>query len=164
MEIQLAMILEPGSDEGDDCFLARAAQASVVGGSDLAKAKEQLGDDYLEIVDWAFPENGLNAFKDGKSIEVQSLKKHLGEDNIKRLVNWILRYLADVDIPVKRGTFIEFRNGMINVSPIGRNCSQEERDAFEQFDHVGNVFSHTSSTDDRSGAQHQEDDGLQARV
>lgn len=41
---------------------------------------------------------------------------------------------ADIDIPVKRGTFIEFRNGMLNVSPVGRNCSQEERDAFEKFD------------------------------
>ena len=32
--------------------------------------------------------------------------------------------------------FIEYRNGMINVSPIGRNCSQEERDAFEIYDKV----------------------------
>lgn len=29
--------------------------------------------------------------------------------------------------------------GMINISPIGRNCSQEERDAFEQYDHVHHV-------------------------
>lgn len=29
--------------------------------------------------------------------------------------------------------------GMINVSPIGRNCSQDERDAFEQYDHVHHV-------------------------
>jgi hypothetical protein len=41
---------------------------------------------------------------------------------------------ADIDIPVKRGTFIEFRAGMLNVSPVGRNCSQEERDAFEKYD------------------------------
>lgn len=46
----------------------------------------------------------------------------------------MLRYVADLEIPVKRGTFIEFRNGMLNVSPIGRNCSQEERDEFEKFD------------------------------
>jgi hypothetical protein len=43
-------------------------------------------------------------------------------------------YLATIDIPVKRGTFIEFRNGMLNVSPIGRNCSHAERDAFEAYD------------------------------
>jgi phosphomannomutase len=37
------------------------------------------------------------------------------------------------------GTFVEFRMGMINVSPIGRNCAQDERDAFEQYDHVHHV-------------------------
>ena len=47
--------------------------------------------------------------------------------------------MADVDCPVKRGTFIEFRNGMMNVSPVGRNCSQEERDAFEQYDKEHNI-------------------------
>jgi len=25
---------------------------------------------------------------------------------------------------------------MLNISPVGRNCSQEERDAFEQYDNV----------------------------
>jgi hypothetical protein len=39
-----------------------------------------------------------------------------------------------------RGTFVEFRSGMINVSPIGRNCSQEERDEFEKYDKVWTVF------------------------
>ncbi len=132
----------------------------------MAKAKEQLGEDYLELVDWGFPENGLNAFKDGKSIAVQSLKKHLGDENINRFINFVLRYLSEgladrrvlrslvelsaldadrvhgccaVNIPIKRGTFIEFRNGMMNVSPIGRNCSQEERDAFEEYDKVHKV-------------------------
>lgn len=32
------------------------------------------------------------------------------------------------------GTFVEFRNGMINVSPIGRNCAQDERIEFEKYD------------------------------
>ena len=35
-----------------------------------------------------------------------------------------------------RGTFVEFRNGMINVSPIGRNCSYPERLEFEKYDKV----------------------------
>nr|GEX82602.1 phosphomannomutase [Tanacetum cinerariifolium] len=54
-------------------------------------------------------------------------------------VNFTLHYIADLDIPIKRGTFIEFRSGMINVSPIGRNCSQEERDEFERYDKVHNI-------------------------
>ena len=67
-------------------------------------------------------------------VAIQSLKKHLGEAKLKELINFILHYIADLDIPIKRGTFIEFRNGMLNVSCIGRNCSQEERDEYEQYD------------------------------
>lgn len=29
---------------------------------------------------------------------------------------------------------MEFRNGMLNISPIGRNCSQQEREEFEKYD------------------------------
>ena len=54
---------------------------------------------------------------------------------MKKFINFCLHYLADIDIPVKRGTFIEYRTGLINVSPVGRNCSQSERDDFEKYDH-----------------------------
>lgn len=131
----------------------------VVGGSDLHKICEQLGSNGMQLgsipygctvwwshhitpcippapneYDYMFSENGLVAHKAGDLIHMQSLKTHLGEDKLKKLINFVLHYIADLDIPIKRGTFIEFRNGMINVSPIGRNCSQEERDAFEEYD------------------------------
>ena len=35
---------------------------------------------------------------------------------------------------VYRGTFIEFRTGMVNVSPVGRNASSDERNAYEKYD------------------------------
>lgn len=50
---------------------------------------------------------------------------HYSEGQLKRLISFILHYIADLDIPIKRGTFIEFRTGMLNVSPIGR-FEQEE--------------------------------------
>ena len=90
-------------------------------------------------VDFFFAENGLVAYKQGKLLATESLKTWLGEDKLKALLNFILHYVADLDIPIKRGTFIEFRNGMLNVSPIGRNCSQEERDEFERFDHGAGI-------------------------
>ena len=40
-----------------------------------------------------------------------------------------------INIPC-RGTFIEFRDGLINLCPIGRNCTQEERMEFFEFDKV----------------------------
>lgn len=105
----------------------------IVGGSDLNKQREQLGD-YLDKFDYIFSENGLYASYQGKILEVNSIKKELGDENIKKLINCCLRLLSEIDIPVKRGTFIEFRNGMINVCPVGRSCSQEEREEFYNYD------------------------------
>lgn len=35
-----------------------------------------------------------------------------------------------------RGTFIEFRNGMLNICPVGHSCTQEERKEFYKLDQV----------------------------
>ena len=91
--------------------------------------------------DFFFPENGLVAYKNGQLVATASLKSFLGEEKLKELINFCLHYIADLDIPIKRGTFIEFRNGMLNVSPIGRNCSQEEREEFERYDKQANIRS-----------------------
>jgi len=110
-----------------------------VGGSDLCKQKEQLGNDVLMDFDYAFPENGLVAYKDGKLLQKENLANFLSEDKLKKLINVILHYIADLEIPVKRGTFIEFRTGMLNVSPIGRNCSYQERLDFYAYDQENNI-------------------------
>lgn len=70
----------------------------------------------------------------GVPLASASFIQWIGEDKYKKMVRFILHYIADLDIPVKRGTFIEFRNGMINVSPIGRNASASERDEYQKYD------------------------------
>ena len=96
----------------------------------------------IDEFDYTFGENGLTAYKLGHQLPSQAFIKFIGEDRYKTLANFILHYIADIDIPIKRyvsptiilpaewlsatrcrGTFIEFRNGMINVSPIGRNAT-----------------------------------------
>lgn len=57
----------------------------------------------------------------------------LGEDKYQNLADFCLKYIANLKLPKKRGTFVEFRNGMINVSPIGRNASVDERDEYEAY-------------------------------
>ena len=108
-----------------------------VGGSDLAKQQEQLGTSSIPVTtlfDFCFAENGLTAYRMGQRLASQSFIGWLGEDKYKKLVNFLLRYIADLDIPVKRGTFVEFRNGMVNVSPIGRNATVDERNEYERYD------------------------------
>lgn len=121
--------------------LRLSCTTGVVGGSDMTKQKEQLGQDALEYFDYNFSENGLEAYKAGVKIGETSIKDYLSNDKINKLVSFVLKYIADLEIPVKRGTFVEFRKGMLNVSPIGRNCSQEERDAFEVYDHEHHIRS-----------------------
>lgn len=116
------------------------ATIGVVGGSDLSKIVEQLnGERGLSEFDYVFPENGLVHIEKGVEISKQSIQKHLGEENLKRFINFSLRYIADLDIPIKRGTFIDFRNGMINVCPIGRQCTYEERLEFNRYDEEHSV-------------------------
>ena len=113
-----------------------------VGGSDLAKQQEQLGTASIPVTslfDFCFAENGLTAVRMGVPLASHSFIGWLGEAKYQPLVNFILHYIADLELPVKRGTFVEFRNGMINVSPIGRNASTEERHEFERFDKEAGV-------------------------
>lgn len=63
----------------------------------------------------------------------------MGEEKYKQLVNFALIYIASLDIPIKRGTFVEYRAGMVNLSPIGRNCSHEERLQFAEYDNKHGV-------------------------
>ena len=51
---------------------------------------------------YCFPENGLVAMKNGEEFKKMSFKEHLGEENLKKLINFALRYIADLDIPIKR--------------------------------------------------------------
>ncbi|GBE86498.1 eukaryotic phosphomannomutase [Sparassis latifolia] len=117
--------------------LRKKAVIGVVGGSDFVKVAEQLsvpGSSVVNEFDYTFAENGLTAYKLGKLLPSESFIQFLGEERYKPLANFILHYIADLDIPIKRGTFIEFRNGMINVSPIGRNATVAERNEFEAYD------------------------------
>jgi len=113
---------------------AKGVHFGIVSGSDIVKVSEQLTSQLAMSAEYTFAENGLDAYKAGENFARQSFSGHIGEPALKRLINFILHYIADLDIPIKRGTFIEFRNGMINVSPIGRNCSKAERDEFEDYD------------------------------
>jgi phosphomannomutase len=81
--------------------LSKKVTVGIVGGSDLPKQEEQLGDGIVNLFPYNFSQNGLVAYKNGEIFEVQTIAKHLGEDNVKRIVNWVLKYLADLDIPVK---------------------------------------------------------------
>lgn len=105
-----------------------------VGGSDLNKQIEQLGRENLKLFKWRFSENGLMSYHNDELIHKTSIIDNLGENKYQKLINVCLDVLSTTTTPIKRGNFIELRNGMINISPIGRSCSQKERDEFDVWD------------------------------
>ena len=52
--------------------------------------------------DFTFAENGLYALKKGELFAFKSIKDQLGEEKLKNFINFCLRYIADLDIPIKR--------------------------------------------------------------
>ncbi|KAF3423279.1 hypothetical protein E2986_12787 [Frieseomelitta varia] len=108
---------------------------AVVGGSDLNKITEQLGGkSVFQKYKYVFAENGLIAFEDGKQLPTETIQSVVGEEALQDFINFCLKYISELHLPFKRGTFIEFRSGMINVSPVGRNCTKDERIQFYEYD------------------------------
>uniref|UniRef100_A0A0A9W574 Phosphomannomutase n=1 Tax=Lygus hesperus TaxID=30085 RepID=A0A0A9W574_LYGHE len=58
----------------------------IVGGSDFAKQREQLGEKVLEDFDYLFSENGLLSFHKGQEFHRMSLLKYLGNDRVMAFV------------------------------------------------------------------------------
>ncbi|GAB65385.1 phosphomannomutase [Plasmodium cynomolgi strain B] len=110
----------------------------VVGGSDYRKIIEQIK--YPEIFEFIFSENGVVAYRDNEQFYSESITQFLGEEKMQQLVNYCLVYIANLQVPKKRGTFIELRNGMINISPIGRNCTREERAEFCTYNEENSIL------------------------
>uniref|UniRef100_A0A914Y1F1 Phosphomannomutase n=1 Tax=Panagrolaimus superbus TaxID=310955 RepID=A0A914Y1F1_9BILA len=109
---------------------------AVVGGSDLNKITEQLGDikDLCHEYDYVFSENGLVGYHGTEKLPDASIGEKIGEDKLQDVINFSLEYLSKIRLPLKRGTFIEYRKGMLNISPIGRSCSLEERNGFIEYE------------------------------
>ncbi len=56
----------------------------------------------MKSADYTFSENGLYALKKGEFFSKKSIKDHMGEESLKKFINFCLHYIADLDIPIKR--------------------------------------------------------------
>ncbi|VDP85229.1 unnamed protein product [Echinostoma caproni] len=132
-------VIEPGFLQQLLALQSRVPIA-VVSGSDFAKVAWQLGGEpVMEKIGYVFSENGLVVHRFGKLIQSTSIVDYLGEELIQKFINYALGYLSKLELPRKRGTFVEFRKGLINICPVGRSCTQAERDEFAEYDEIHRV-------------------------
>lgn len=121
--------------------LKQKATIGLVGGSDLSKISEQMhsGPNFIQAYDYIFAENGLVAYKNGNLIGKENILEYIGEEKLQTFINFCLQYMSKLILPAKRGNFVEFRSGLINICPVGRSCSQKEREEFEAYDKVHKI-------------------------
>lgn len=55
----------------------------------------------LDWVDYSFSENGLVAYRGKELIHAKSLSDHLGDEKVKIFKDYALKYINDLDMPVK---------------------------------------------------------------
>ena len=79
----------------------------IVGGSNLKKQYEQLGEHVIKMFDWVFSENGLVGYKQYQKISETSIKDYLGEDSLKLVINKVLSYFSTLDIPDTKSPIFE---------------------------------------------------------
>jgi len=110
----------------------------VLGGSDRSKALRQCGEFLLdEVFDICFHENGASCFSGGRLVHQKVLTDFVSQETLNSLLCFLMREfseLSDEEVPVRSGTFFERRACMLNVSPVGRACTQAEREAFFALD------------------------------
>lgn len=71
----------------------------------------------------------------------QNIRKTLGQTKLKRVLNALLKYQIDIMNNYEfserfnyTGTFVDYRDSLINWCPIGRNASSIDRALFEDLD------------------------------
>ena len=100
----------------------------IATGSDPSKTIEQLGEETYQKFRRAFQCSGNLVMENGEVIH----KKDFMLPKEARLV--IDAAIAVSAYPVKAGNHVEERQGMMNISFVGRDCTQEQREDYYEWD------------------------------
>uniref|UniRef100_A0A0K0EJ95 Phosphomannomutase n=1 Tax=Strongyloides stercoralis TaxID=6248 RepID=A0A0K0EJ95_STRER len=122
--------------------LSKTHTLGLVGSSGINNILKQMNVSEEELTStfpYIFSENGLDGKINGHQIPKQSLLKFLGEEKYQELVNFVLNMFSEIVLPKKRSNFIDLRNGLVNISPIGRDCTYQEREEFVEYDKKHNI-------------------------
>lgn len=116
--------------------LRQVATVGVISGGTIEQVGTRLGPNFLNDFDYVFGENSCQSYHNAKLVDPYTMEAVLTRKEIIEMINWCLIYIANLDLPLKRGLFIDYREGLINVSPAGRwtdnIAAREEWIAFDR--------------------------------
>lgn len=93
----------------------------LVSGSDYKKLQEQLPDNILKACQAVFSCSGNETYIAGEMVSNNVW------DPPQNLLDSLQALIESSKSPVKAGAHIEIRNGMVNFSTVGRNCTHQQR-------------------------------------
>ena len=102
----------------------------LVTGSDLDKTKEQLPIAYIDRAEAIFTCCGNQMWRDNELIYDNKFKV------TKKLNKLLGTILSNSVYPHRYGNHIEDRGSMVNFSIVGRDCSQEQREEYYNWDEI----------------------------
>ena len=102
----------------------------LVTGSDIEKTKQQIFPSFIDQCEGLFTCSGNVFYSEGLKVYENTLEIPAG------LLENLQLYLQQSAWKSKRGQHIEIRSGMINFSTVGRNASQNMREAYTRWDNA----------------------------
>ena len=100
----------------------------LVTGSDLDKTKEQLPIAYVDRAEAIFTCCGNQMWRDDELIYNNKFTPP------KDLIKYLERKVLKSEYPNRCGNHIEDRGSMVNFSVVGRDCTQEQREDYFEWD------------------------------
>ena len=100
----------------------------LVTGSDMSKVVEQVPKEVRDLVEGIYTCSG-NAYTVGDEIIYEN--KFIPPEKLIALLEDWKNYSH---YPVKTGRHLEYRDGMLNYSTVGRDCTQQQREEYEAWD------------------------------
>jgi phosphomannomutase len=100
----------------------------LVTGSDYPKTQEQLGDFILSLVQRSFNCSGSDIWARGKRLAAKSWQPP------EMLLSALTDCLKTSAFPLRTGNHIEIRQGLVNLSIVGRNATLGERKLYARWD------------------------------
>jgi len=99
-------------------------------GSDHEKTIEQVGNDIWKNVTESHQCGGNVIFRNGKLIEKSSWKPN------NKLLERCKELIDASRYEIRAGNHLETRVGLLNISVIGRDCTQKQREAYYEYDKI----------------------------
>jgi len=121
--------------------LKKITNIGVISGGTIQQVGSRLGQNYLNDYDYVFSENSCQTYFHSELVDPLEMESLLTRKEITELINWSLIYIANLELPLKRGLFIDYRSGLINISPAGRISNENIKARYEwiDFDRKNNI-------------------------